>query len=76
LGESDEDSAAIRTNHPIPSQCVLFYFEVEIIDKGKNGYVIISLDFFYIITNRINLLIISLILSLKNYWSWILHKKS
>ncbi len=46
LGESDEDSAAIRTNHPIPSQCVLFYFEVEIIDKGKNGYVIISLDFF------------------------------
>ena len=49
LGESDEDSAAIRTNHPIPSQCVLFYFEVEIIDKGKNGYVIIRLDFFILL---------------------------
>src|SRR5204863_9107941 len=32
-------SAAIRANHPIPSQCRLFYFEVEIIDKGKTVYV-------------------------------------
>src|ERR1043165_576666 len=31
--------ATIRANHPIPLQCKLFYFEVEIIDKGKNGYV-------------------------------------
>ncbi|RIB21502.1 hypothetical protein C2G38_2176412 [Gigaspora rosea] len=27
---------AIRANHPIPSQCNLFYFEVDIIDEGKN----------------------------------------
>ncbi|CAG8645137.1 4336_t:CDS:2 [Funneliformis mosseae] len=36
LGEI-EDCAAIRTNYPIPDQCGLFYFEVDIIDKGKNG---------------------------------------
>ncbi len=33
-------SAAIRANHPIPLQCGLFYFEVDIIDKGKNGLVV------------------------------------
>ena len=37
--ENNEDAAAIRANYPIPSQCKLFYFEIEIIDKGKNGYV-------------------------------------
>ncbi|RIA99813.1 hypothetical protein C2G38_2237565 [Gigaspora rosea] len=35
-GESDEDVGAIRANHPIPPQCKLFYFEVDIINEGKN----------------------------------------
>jgi len=30
--------AAIRANHPSPPQCKLFYFEVEIMDKGDTGY--------------------------------------
>ena len=30
----------IRANNPIPSQCKLFYFEVDIINIGKNGYVV------------------------------------
>ena len=38
-GESDENVAAIRANYPIPPQCKLFYFEVEIVDKGKRGYI-------------------------------------
>ncbi|CAI2187973.1 11717_t:CDS:2, partial [Funneliformis geosporum] len=38
LGE-EENCAAIRANFPIPEQCGLFYFEVDIIDKGENGYV-------------------------------------
>ncbi|CAJ0754870.1 5518_t:CDS:10 [Entrophospora sp. SA101] len=38
-GKSDSDAAAIRANHPIPPQCGLFYFEVEIINKGKDGYI-------------------------------------
>ncbi|RIB30700.1 concanavalin A-like lectin/glucanase domain-containing protein, partial [Gigaspora rosea] len=28
-----------RTNNPIPSQCKLFYFEVDIIDEGKNKWI-------------------------------------
>ncbi|CAG8628083.1 16210_t:CDS:2 [Funneliformis caledonium] len=34
-----ENCAAIRTNYPIPEQCGLFYFEVDIIDRGENGVV-------------------------------------
>ncbi|CAI2180140.1 10456_t:CDS:2 [Funneliformis geosporum] len=33
----DENCAAIRANFPIPEQCGLFYFEIDIIDKGENG---------------------------------------
>ncbi|CAG8755014.1 7217_t:CDS:2, partial [Funneliformis caledonium] len=32
-----EKCAAIRTNYPIPEQCGLFYFEVDIINIGENG---------------------------------------
>ena len=38
-------AAVIRANYPIPPQCKLFYFEVEIIDKGKSGYVIFFFPF-------------------------------
>jgi hypothetical protein len=38
-GIYDEDVATIRANHPIPPKCSLFYFEVDIIDKGDSGYV-------------------------------------
>jgi hypothetical protein len=38
-GKSDSDAASIRSNHPIPVQCGIFYFEVEIISKGRDGYV-------------------------------------
>ena len=37
--DSERVAAAIRANNPISSQCGLFYFEVDIIDKGKNGYI-------------------------------------
>ena len=44
---SERVAAAIRANHPISSQCGLFYFEVDIIDKGKNGYCQIYYFFLY-----------------------------
>ncbi|CAI2172501.1 9571_t:CDS:2 [Funneliformis geosporum] len=34
-----KNCAAIRANHPIPEQCGLFYFEIDIIDVGKNGQI-------------------------------------
>ncbi|KAF0446269.1 SPRY-domain-containing protein [Gigaspora margarita] len=36
---NDYKAVLIRANNPIPSQCGLFYFEVEITNKGKNGMI-------------------------------------
>ncbi|RIB23657.1 concanavalin A-like lectin/glucanase domain-containing protein [Gigaspora rosea] len=35
----DNKAAIIRANHPIPSQCGIFYFEIKVINKGKNGMI-------------------------------------
>ncbi|KAF0469183.1 SPRY-domain-containing protein [Gigaspora margarita] len=36
---NDYKAVVIRANNPIPSQCGLFYFEVEITNEGKNGMI-------------------------------------
>jgi Ran-binding protein 9/10 len=38
-GSDDRDAAAIRTDHPIPSSCPLYYFEIEIVNKGRDGFI-------------------------------------
>ena len=38
-GSDDRDAAAIRTNHPVPPSCPLYYFEVEIVNKGRDGFI-------------------------------------
>ncbi|GES88226.1 ran-binding proteins 9/10 homolog isoform X2 [Rhizophagus clarus] len=47
-GPLENHAAIIRTNHPIPPQCRMFYFEVDIVDEGK--YEIIGIGF---CTNKI-----------------------
>lgn len=39
-GKSHEhpEAAAVRANHPMPPQCGIFYYEVRIVSKGKEGY--------------------------------------
>lgn len=41
-GKSQKDAAAARTEHPIPVACGLYYFEVTVLHKGKEGYVTLS----------------------------------
>ncbi|CAG8555504.1 11171_t:CDS:2 [Paraglomus brasilianum] len=36
-GRDDTEAAAIRTYFPIPQECGLYYYEVEIINKGVGG---------------------------------------
>ncbi|OQV11484.1 Ran-binding protein 9 [Hypsibius exemplaris] len=43
-GKSQKDAAAVRTKHPIPVSCGLFYFEVKVISKGKEGYIGVGLS--------------------------------
>ncbi|KAM7345591.1 ran-binding protein M isoform 3-T3 [Cochliomyia hominivorax] len=43
VGKQSNDAASVRTAHPIPPACGIYYFEVKIISKGKNGYMGIGL---------------------------------
>lgn len=38
-----KDARAVRTADPIPRACGLFYFEVKVISKGKNGYIAVGI---------------------------------
>lgn len=38
-GKNDSDAASVRSNHAVPPQCGLYYFEVEIVSKGRDGYI-------------------------------------
>ncbi|XP_063699691.1 ran-binding protein 9 isoform X2 [Culicoides brevitarsis] len=43
IGKSHNDAASVRTAHPVPAACGLYYFEVKIISKGRDGYMGIGL---------------------------------
>lgn len=36
---SEQDAAAARTDHPMPSECGIYYYEVTIVQKGKDGMI-------------------------------------
>ena len=38
----DHDAAAVRADHPIPSTSGVYYYEVEIASKGRDGYISIG----------------------------------
>ncbi|GAA6006258.1 hypothetical protein JCM11491_002086 [Sporobolomyces phaffii] len=40
----DRDAAAVRANAPVPSETGVYYFEVEILNKGVSGYIGIGLS--------------------------------
>ncbi|WAR12872.1 RANB9-like protein [Mya arenaria] len=43
VGKTHKDAASVRASHPIPSACGIYYFEVKIISKGRDGYMGIGL---------------------------------
>ncbi len=42
-GKADSDAGAIRSDNPAPESAHLYYFEVTIISKGRDGCVTVSL---------------------------------
>lgn len=36
-GKNHKDAASVRTAHPIPAACGVYYFEIKIISKGRDG---------------------------------------
>ncbi|KAH3769449.1 hypothetical protein DPMN_170718, partial [Dreissena polymorpha] len=42
-GKTHKDAASVRATHPIPVSCGIYYFEVKIVSKGRDGYMGIGL---------------------------------
>jgi len=40
--KNHKDAASVRTTHPIPASCGVYYFEVKVISKGRDGQVVFS----------------------------------
>ncbi|CAH1164433.1 unnamed protein product [Phaedon cochleariae] len=43
-GKTHRDAASVQAIHPIPASCGLYYFEVKIVSKGRDGYMGIGLS--------------------------------
>lgn len=43
VGKGHKDAAAVRATHSIPASCLLYYYEIKIISKGRDGYMGIGL---------------------------------
>lgn len=43
-GKTHKDAASVRAKYPIPASCGLYYFEVKIVSKGRDGYMGIGLS--------------------------------
>ena len=43
-GKTHRDAASVRSNHFIPVSCGLYYFEVTVVSKGRDGYMGIGLS--------------------------------
>jgi len=38
----DKDAAAVRTTHPVPPTCGIYYYEVDILRRGNKGHISIG----------------------------------
>ncbi|KAM4643411.1 ran-binding protein 10-like isoform 2-T2 [Amazona ochrocephala] len=52
-GKNHKDAASVRATHPIPTACGIYYFEVKIVSKGRDGYMGIGLSAQGVSTNRL-----------------------
>ncbi|RMX49820.1 hypothetical protein pdam_00009158 [Pocillopora damicornis] len=44
VGKTHKDAASVRATHSIPAACGIYYFEVRIVSKGRDGYMGIGLS--------------------------------
>jgi hypothetical protein len=41
-GRNNHDAAAVRSTFTAKPQCGIYYFEIEIVSKGRDGYISIG----------------------------------
>uniref|UniRef100_A0A914HEC0 Ran-binding protein 9 n=1 Tax=Globodera rostochiensis TaxID=31243 RepID=A0A914HEC0_GLORO len=51
--QNSKDAAAVRANRPIPRSCIVFYFEITVVNKGTGGYMGIGLSEKSVSLNRL-----------------------
>lgn len=52
--EDDEKfAAAVRTDHPVPPSCLLYYFEIKFISKGREGLMGVGLTSAQVILTKL-----------------------
>lgn len=37
--DEDKDAASVRADHPVPFDVSLYYYEVQVVNKGRHGFV-------------------------------------
>ena len=37
--KTTDEAAAVRSDHPMPKECGIFYFEVTVLSRGKDGWI-------------------------------------
>jgi len=52
-GKSHRDAASVRATHAIPNACGIYYFEVTVVSKGRDGYMGIGLSAHGVNLNRL-----------------------
>ncbi|KAG8012952.1 Ran-binding protein 10, partial [Nibea albiflora] len=57
-GKNHKDAASVRATHPIPAACGIYYFEVKIVSKGRDGYMGIGLSAQGVNMNRLPWLLV------------------
>lgn len=43
VGKTHKDAASVRAGCPIPAACGLYYFEIKVVSKGRDGYIGVGL---------------------------------
>jgi len=43
-GKTHKEASSVRATHPIPASCGIYYFEVKIVSKGRDGYMGVGLS--------------------------------
>lgn len=51
--DPNKDASSVRADHCIPASCGLYYYEVRIVSKGRDGYMGIGLSSLEMNTNRL-----------------------
>ena len=36
-GKNNKDTASVRANYSVPTSCGVYYYEVKIVSKGRDG---------------------------------------